>query len=165
MTSVFSFIFCAWSGAVIAENTRLICILEGNGSWYLVGTSSIQDIKGIILQKEYDFSSDQNRILDTNEMWLSSNGTWFEKIAMKNHLFEVTQSVTDREIIYDRSGYIGAPLTTKSNVDVYHWHEKINRFSGYIKIKSRLLFTEKNGGSYEFEMQASGKCEDTQKKF
>ena len=104
MISVFSFIFCAWAGEVIAENSRLIWILEGNGSWFGGGGTKTQDLGKFKLQKDYVFSPDNKQVLWIQETWLMSGDDIFEHTARKKDVFTESSKVTDSEIYYERKG-------------------------------------------------------------
>ena len=164
MTSVFSFIFCAWSEAVIAENTRLICILEGNGSWLGGGGTETQDLGKFKLQKDYVFSPDNKQILWMQETWLMSGDDIFEDTARKKYVFTESSTVTDSEIYYERKGIDGALLASNAPLNHYSWIETISRYSGRVAIDS-YVWMQVGDLFYNYDMQASGKCEVTERKF
>ena len=167
MISVFSFIFCACSGEVIAENTRLICILEGNGSSYTDGKKA-NDGGKVKLQKDYSFSSDNQKIIFVDETWLMSGNKNFEYVSWNDDAFNIETSVTEAKIIFKRRGIEGAALTSNSTLHSYIWTEEINRFSGLIAIDGTLWINVigSNGNVFlMYDMQATGKCELATKKF
>ena len=88
ITSVFCFIFCAWVGAAIAENTRLICILDGTGSSYVDGVKA-DDGSQVKLQKDYSFSSDDKKVISVDETWLLSGNDHFEQTTWQNDAFYI----------------------------------------------------------------------------
>lgn len=168
ITSVFCFIFCAWVGAAIAENTRLICILDGTGSSYVDGVKA-DDGSQVKLQKDYSFSSDDKKVISVDETWLLSGDDHFEQTTWQNDAFYIETSVTDAKITYKRRGIKGAELASNATLHAYLWSEEINRFSGLIVIDGTLWIDIKNmSGRDVFLMvdtKATGKCELAEKKF
>jgi len=167
MAAVFLFTFYAWSGAVIAENTRLICILDGTGSSYVGGVKA-DDGGQVKLQKDYSFSSDDKKVISVDETWLLSGNDHFEQTTWKNDAFNIETSVTDAKITFKRRGIKGVKLASNATLYDYLWSEEINRFSGFIAIDGTLWIDVKTSDGDVFlmsDVQATGKCELAKKKF
>ena len=169
MTSVFSFIFCAWSGAVIAENTRLICILEGDGTWWDSGNRTQKyDLGKFKIQKDYVFSPNPEQILWTDETWLINDFYDFEETVYVSSAYNVTSKVTESDLYFQRKGIPDAPLNGNTYIQSYGWNEHISRYSGRIELDGHLyrkIIMSGKDSFYYYDIQASGKCEVTEKKF
>ena len=87
-----------------------------------------------------------------------------EALQKKNHVFTEKLKVTDSEIYYERKGIRDALLASNATVNSYGWSESISRYSGLIAIDSHL-WMQIGDLFYNYDMQASGKCEVTEKKF
>ena len=168
MAAVFLFTFCAWSGAVIAENTKLICILDGTGSSSVDGVKADEGSQ-VKLQKDYSFSSDDKKVISVDETWLLSGNDHFEQTTWQNDAFNIETSVTDAKITYRRRGIKGAELASNATLYAYLWSEEINRFSGLIVINGTLWIDIKNMSGRDvflmLDTKATGKCELAEKKF
>ena len=164
IAAAFLLIFCAWSETANARDTRLICILEEDGTWWGGGGTEEYDLGTFKLQKDYVFSPDDKQILWMQETWLMSGDDIFRSTAKKNHVFTEKLKVTDSEIYYERKGIRDALLASNATVNSYGWSESISRYSGLIAIDSHL-WMQIGDLFYNYDLQASGKCEVTEKKF